>query len=208
MSQTNPGPTASRPYYVTTPIYYVNDRPHIGHCYTTTLADVAARAQRLIGRDVFFLTGTDEHADKVSKAAHERGKTPIEWADENAARFEDAFAFMRISNDDFVRTTEPRHKERASAYIKRLMKQGDIALGDYEGWYDVSQEEYVTESTAKENDFKSPVTGRPLEKRVEQNYFFDLPKHAEWLETRINSGELRIVPEARKNEVKIGRAHV
>ncbi|MEM1186056.1 MAG: methionine--tRNA ligase [Planctomycetota bacterium] len=201
MSQTNPGPTASRPYYITTPIYYVNDRPHIGHCYTTTLADVAARAQRLIGRDVFFLTGTDEHADKVSKAAHERGKTPIEWADENAARFKDAFAFMRISNDDFVRTTEPRHKERASAYIKRLMDQGDIALGDYEGWYDVSQEEYVTESTAKEHDFKSPVTGRPLEKRVEQNYFFDLPKYAEWLEARINSGELKIVPEARKNEV-------
>ena len=191
----------ARPYYITTPIYYVNDRPHIGHCYTTTMADVAARAQRLLGRDVFFLTGTDEHADKVSKAAHERGKTPIEWADENAARFEDAFAFMRISNDDFVRTTELRHKERASAYIKQLMDQGDIALGDYEGWYDPAQEEYVTESAAKEADFKSPVTGQPLEKRTEQNYFFDLPKYADWLTDRINSGALKIVPEARKNEV-------
>jgi len=197
MPQSNPG----RPYYITTPIYYVNDRPHIGHCYTTTMADVAARAQRLLGRDVFFLTGTDEHADKVSKAAHERGKTPIEWADENAARFREAFTFMRISNDDFVRTTEPRHALRASAYIKRLMDQGDIALGDYEGWYDPAQEEYVTESAAKESDFKSPVTGQPLEKRTEQNYFFDLPNYAGWLEARIDSGDLRILPEARKNEV-------
>ncbi|MEM7755046.1 MAG: methionine--tRNA ligase [Planctomycetota bacterium] len=201
MPDSNTGHGPGRPYYITTPIYYVNDRPHIGHCYTTTMADVAARAQRLLGRDVFFLTGTDEHADKVSKAAHDRGKTPIEWADENAARFEDAFAFMRISNDDFVRTTESRHKERASAYIKQLMDQGDIALGDYEGWYDPAQEEYVTESAAKESDFKSPVTGQPLEKRTEQNYFFDLPKYAEWLEERITSGALRILPEARKNEV-------
>ncbi len=201
-----------KPYYITTPIYYVNDRPHIGHCYTTLIADVAARAQRLIGRDVFFLTGTDEHAEKVSKTAAENGKTPYEWATINAERFKEAFAFMNFSNDDFVRTTEDRHKVKAVQYIQQLLDQGDIELGDYEGWYDPSQEEYLTEMVAKENDFKSPVTGKPLEKRVEQNYFFKLEKYEGSLREQIESGEIRVLPEARKNEVlgrlKQGLRHV
>ncbi len=201
-----------KPYYITTPIYYVNDRPHIGHCYTTLIADVAARAQRLIGRDVFFLTGTDEHAEKVSKTAAENGKTPYEWATINAERFKEAFAFMNFSNDDFVRTTEDRHKIKAVQYIQQLLDQGDIELGDYEGWYDPSQEEYLTEMVAKENDFKSPVTGKPLEKRVEQNYFFKLEKYEGSLREQIESGEIRVLPEARKNEVlgrlKQGLRHV
>lgn len=196
--------TNQKPYYITTPIYYVNDRPHIGHCYTTLIADVAARAQRLIGRDVFFLTGTDEHAEKVSKTAAENGKTPYEWATINAERFKDAFAFMNFSNDDFVRTTEDRHKTKAVEYIKQLLDQGDIELGDYEGWYDPSQEEYLTDMVAKEHDFKSPVTGRPLEKRVEQNYFFKLEKYEGWLREQIESGAIKVAPEARRNEV-LGR---
>ncbi|MEZ6319187.1 MAG: methionine--tRNA ligase [Phycisphaerales bacterium] len=199
--------TPTDPYYVTTPIYYVNDRPHIGHCYTTLIADLAARAQRLIGgpdRPVFFLTGTDEHAEKVSKSAAEHGKTPMAWATLNADRFKAAFAFMNFSNDDFVRTTEDRHTSRASAYIKKLLDQGDISLGDYSGWYDPSQEEYLTETTAKEHDYKSPVTGKPLEQRTEQNYFFDLPKHADWLREQIETDAIRVLPEARKNEV-LGR---
>jgi methionyl-tRNA synthetase len=196
--------TNQKPYYVTTPIYYVNDRPHIGHCYTTLIADVAARAQRLVGRDTFFLTGTDEHAEKVSKTAVENDKTPYEWATLNAERFREAFSFMNFSNDDFVRTTEDRHTSRASAYIKKLMEQGDIELGDYEGWYDPSQEEYLTETVAKEHDFKSPVTGRELEKRVEQNYFFRLDRYEDWLRSQIESGAIRILPEARKNET-LGR---
>ncbi len=193
-----------KPYYITTPIYYVNDRPHIGHCYTTLIADVAARAQRLIGRDVFFLTGTDEHAEKVSKTAAENEKTPYEWATINADRFKDAFGFMNFSHDDFVRTTEDRHTSKASAYIKQLLDQGDIELGDYEGWYDPSQEEYLTEMVAKENDYNSPVTGRPLEKRVEQNYFFRLDKYESWLLEQIESDSIRVMPQARKNEV-LGR---
>ncbi len=193
-----------RPYYITTPIYYVNDRPHIGHCYTTLIADVAARAQRLIGRDVFFLTGTDEHAEKVSKTAAENGKTPYEWATINAERFKDAFAFMNFSNDDFVRTTEQRHISKAVEYITRLKDQGIITLGDYEGWYDASQEEYLTDTVAQEHDFKSPVTGKPLEKRVEQNWFFDLPRYEPWLREQIEGGAIRVLPEARKNEV-LGR---
>ncbi len=189
------------PYYVTTPIYYVNDRPHIGHCYTTLIADVAARAHRLLGRDVFFLTGTDEHAEKVSAAAIERGLTPLEWATQNAERFREAFSFMGFSNDDFIRTTEARHKDKASAYIQRLVDSGDIELGDYEGWYDPSQEEYVTENTAREHDYMSPVTGKPLEKRVEQNYFFRLDRHEAWLREQIESGAISILPDARRNEV-------
>ena len=192
------------PYYITTPIYYVNDRPHIGHCYTTLIADVAARAQRLLGRDVFFLTGTDEHAEKVSKTAAENNKTPMEWATINAERFKAAFEFMNFSNDDFVRTTQDRHITKAVNYLTQLKDQGIVTLGDYEGWYDPSQEEYLTEMVAKENDFKSPVTGNPLEKRVEQNWFFDLPKYEPWLKEQIDSGALQILPEARKNEV-LGR---
>jgi len=192
------------PYYITTPIYYVNDRPHIGHCYTTLIADVAARAQRLVGRDVFFLTGTDEHAEKVSKTAAENNKTPYEWATINAERFKEAFAFMNFSNDDFVRTTEDRHIAKAIEYINTLKDQGIITLGDYEGWYDPSQEEYLTEMVAKESDYKSPVTGRPLEKRVEQNWFFDLPRYEPWLKEQIESGTIQVLPEARKNEV-LGR---
>ncbi len=202
----NPPSDASNqtPYYVTTPIYYVNDRPHIGHCYTTLIADVAARAQRLVGRDVFFLTGTDEHAEKVSKTAAENNKTPYEWATINADRFKAAFEFMNFSNDDFVRTTEDRHKDKASAYIKQLLDQGDIELGDYEGWYDPSQEEYLTEIVAKENNYNSPVTGKPLEKRVEQNYFFRLDNYQSWLEEQFANDTIQILPSARKNEV-LGR---
>lgn len=196
--------TNQKPYYITTPIYYVNDRPHIGHCYTTLIADVAARAQRLMGRDVFFLTGTDEHAEKVSKTAGENDKTPYEWATINAERFKDAFELMNFSNDDFVRTTEDRHKTKAVEYITKLMEQGDIELGDYEGWYDPSQEEYLTEMVAKESDYNSPVTGKPLEKRVEQNYFFKLDKHEDWLREQIESDAIRVLPDARKNEV-LGR---
>lgn len=199
--------TEQTPYYVTTPIYYVNDRPHIGHCYTTLLGDVAARFERLrrgSGKDVFFLTGTDEHAEKVVETATKRGLSPMEWATQNAEEFRKAFAFMGFSYDDFVRTTEPRHTGRASAYIARLMKSGDIELGDYEGWWDASQEEYLTETVAKEANFVSPVSGKPLERRKEQNYFFNLPRFAERLEKMISSDEIRVLPEARKNEV-LGR---
>ena len=194
-------------YYVTTPIYYVNDRPHIGHCYTTLLADVAARFQRLrLGRpqDVFCLTGTDEHAEKVVQSASDRGFTPLAWADRNAAEFRKAFDAMDFAYDDFVRTTEDRHKDRASAYIQKLVDSGDIELGDYEGWFDASQEEYVPENTAREHDYKSPVTGRPLEKRTEQNYFFRLDKYEDWLKEQIQSDAIRVLPGARKNEV-LGR---
>lgn len=191
-------------YYVSTPIYYVNDRPHIGHCYTTLLADVAARMSRLIGRSTFFLTGTDEHAEKVVLAAAERGLSPQEWADRNAIAFQDAFRELNFSNDDFIRTTEARHRHRVVEYIRRLQQTGDIHLGDYEGWWDASQEEYVPENAARSSDFKSPVTGRPLIRRTERNYFFRLSRYADRLLAHIEANPRFIAPDARRNEV-LGR---
>ncbi|MBX3379960.1 MAG: methionine--tRNA ligase [Phycisphaeraceae bacterium] len=200
--------------YITTPIYYVNDRPHIGHCYTTLLADVTARFYRLLkgstdtdtGRtpDVFFLTGTDEHADKVVTSAAAHSVTPIQWADQNAAEFKKAFAFMNCSNDDFIRTTEDRHTSKVLAYIRELQKKGDIYLGDYVGWFDESQEEYLTETAAKEANFVSPVTGKPLVKKVEKNYFFKLSAYQDKLKAHFDKNPTFVLPEARRNEV-LGR---
>lgn len=190
--------------YITTPIYYVNDRPHIGHCYTTLVADVLARFYRLAGDDVLLLTGTDEHAEKVIDRAREAGVGVREWADRNARAFREAFDFMGLSYDDFVRTSEDRHKTRASAYIQRLVDKGDIYLGDYVGWYDPGQEEYVTESVAKAHDFKSPVSGKPLEKRTEKNYFFRLSAYERALAEHIEAHAHFVRPEARRNEV-LGR---
>ncbi len=196
--------------YLTTPIYYVNDRPHIGHCYTTLVADAAARFERLaLGRpqDVFFLTGTDEHADKVVTSAAAHGVTPIQWADQNAAEFRKAFAFIGTTHDDFIRTTEERHKTKVGEYVRELQKRGAIYLGDYSGWWDESQEEYLTETVAKESKFgpyTSPVTGRALVNRTEKNYFFKLSAFEGALLKHIEAHPEFIQPEARRNEV-LGR---
>jgi methionyl-tRNA synthetase len=195
------------PYYLTTPIYYVNDRPHIGHCYTTLVADVAARFQRLLGREVFFLTGTDEHADKVVTSGAAAGCTPLEWADRNAAEFQKAFAFMGFTHDDFIRTTQDRHKTKVLEYVRALQASGDVYLGDYVGWYDQSQDEYLTETVAKDSPmgpYTSPVTGKPLVKRTEKNYFFRLSKYEARLKAHIDANPEFIQPAARRNEV-LGR---
>ena len=118
------------PAYITTPIYYVNDRPHIGHAYTTTLCDVWARAMRMDGRDVFFLTGTDEHGVKVEKSAKDRGITPQALADENSAEFRKVMGLFGLTNDDFIRTTEARHESQVKLFVEKLLKSGDIYLGD------------------------------------------------------------------------------
>lgn len=191
-------------YYVSTPIYYVNDRPHIGHVYTTTVADVMARYMRLKGKEVFFLTGTDEHATKVVEKAEENGVSPQEWADLNAGHFQAAFAELGLSNDDFIRTSEDRHKERVTRYVSQLMDSGDVYPGEYEGWYDPSQEEYVPDNKAREYEFKSPITGRDLVKKSEKNYFFRLSAYAEPLLAHIERNPEFIVPEARRNEL-VGR---
>ncbi|MGQ0628811.1 MAG: methionine--tRNA ligase [Phycisphaerales bacterium] len=194
-------------YYITTPIDYVNDRPHIGHCYTTVMADVAARYQRLFGRRVFFLTGTDEHADKVVTSGAEHGMGPLAWADRNAEEFRKAFGAMGFTHDDFIRTTQERHKTKVIEYVTKLQKHDDVYLGDYVGWYDQSQDEYLTETVARESPhgpFTSPVTGRPLAKKVEKNYFFRLSKYEARLRAHIDANPEFILPEARRNEV-LGR---
>jgi methionyl-tRNA synthetase len=200
-------PHSPNTFYVTTPIYYVNDRPHIGHVYTTTIADVLARYHRLAGDDVFFLTGVDEHAAKVVDAARERGLSAQQWADQNAAAFRDTFARLGISNNDFVRTSEDRHKSRVQEYVAALLKSGDVYAGQYEGWYDAGQEEYVTDSKAQETGFKSPINGKPLVRKAEKNYFFKLSAYREQLLALLERGEaihgqtFDVQPTARKNEI-------
>lgn len=188
-------------FYVTTPIYYVNDRPHIGHVYTTTIGDIAARYHRLCGDEVFFLTGTDEHAAKVVDAARERGLTPQQWADQNAAAFQETFQKLGISNDDFIRTSQDRHKTKVQQYVGELLKSGDVYLGEYEGWYDAGQEEYLPENKAKEYEFKSPINGKPLVRKKEKNYFFRLSKYAEPLLKKMEAEPKFVQPDARRNEV-------
>ncbi len=188
-------------FYITTPIYYVNDRPHIGHVYTTTIADIFARYHRLCGDEVFFLTGTDEHAAKVVDAAAERKLTAQQWADQNAQAFQEAFVKLGIASDDFIRTSQPRHKEKVREYVTELLKTGDVYLGEYEGWYDAGQEEYVTENKAKEYEFKSPVNGKPLVRKKEKNYFFRLSKYAGALLDLLDRQPDFVRPEIRRNEI-------
>lgn len=196
-------------FFITTPIYYVNDRPHIGHVYTTTIADIIARYHRLFGQDVFFLTGTDEHATKVVDSAKEHGVLPIELADRNAKAFQDTFKKLSITNDDFVRTTEGRHKDRVQKYIEELKKSGDVYLGEYEGWYDAGQEEYVSDSAAKDNNHISPINKKPLVRKKEKNYFFRLSAYQDRLRALLQGNEVdgqrfEVLPDARRNEV-LGR---
>jgi methionyl-tRNA synthetase len=133
------------PFYITTPIYYVNDEPHLGHAYTTILADVLARYARLQGRVTFFLTGTDEHGQKVHDAAQKRGISPQEQADEMVLRFKQTWERLHIQYDDFIRTTEPRHVRVVETVLQKLWDKGDIYLGEYEGWYCIPDERYWTE---------------------------------------------------------------
>src|SRR5262245_47685413 len=214
----SPPMDARAPWYVSTPIYYVNDRPHIGHCYTTIVADVAARFERLergvaapaapsesaAPAEVFFLTGTDEHADKVVTSAAAHQTTPQAWADRNAAEFVRAFAHMGVQNDDFIRTTEPRHKERVASYIKKMLASGVVYRGDYTGWYDVGQEEYLTETAPMDADYKSPINKQPLVKRTEPCYFFQLSKYGEPLQRHIEAHPEFVKPDSRRSEV-LGR---
>ncbi|MCE5279682.1 MAG: methionine--tRNA ligase [Planctomycetaceae bacterium] len=191
----------SKTYYVTTPIYYVNDVPHIGHSYTTIAADVLARFFRSQGRDVFFLTGTDEHGIKIVKAAAEKNMTPAELSDQVVVGFRQLWQDLNISNDDFIRTSEPRHEKRVQELISRLVAQDEIYPGKYEGWYDEGQEEFVTESTARDNQYKSAINGKPLVRYSETNYFFRLGKWVPKLIEHIEANPTFVQPDSRRNEV-------
>ncbi len=186
-------------FYVTTPIYYVNDLPHIGTAYTTVAADVTARYHRLKGEKVFFLTGTDEHGQHVQRAAERNGVTPQEWADRMVVHFTDAWKALNISNDFFIRTTAPRHAEVARDFIGRLYEQGDIYKDVYEGWYCVPDESFWLPSQLAEG--KCPQCGREVEMLSEENYFFRLSAYADRLVSHIEANPGFVRPEMRRNEV-------
>jgi methionyl-tRNA synthetase len=189
-----------RRFYVTTPIYYVNDVPHIGHAYTTVAGDVLTRWRRLWGDDVFYLTGTDEHGLKVQRAAEARGISPSTLVDETAKHFRETWDALDIAYDDFIRTTEPRHYAAVQQFLERIHAAGDIELGTYEGLYCVSCEAYYAEDELVDGNL-CPIHLRPVEHVVEENYFFKLSRYEERLLEHYRLHPEAVQPAARLNEV-------
>jgi methionyl-tRNA synthetase len=186
-------------FYITTPIYYVNDMPHIGHIYTTVMADALARYHRLKGNKVYFLTGTDEHGQKIEKAAHSQGIAPIELADRVVARYHDLWKLLDISHDDFIRTSQDRHKRGVAEIISRIAASGDIYKGEYEGWYDARDEAFVPDSQVK--DGIDTESGHTVERLSEESYFFRLSDFQARLLDWYRSNQDCIRPKSRYNEV-------
>jgi len=186
-------------YYITTPIYYVNDVPHIGHAYTTIAADTMARYKRARGFDVLFTTGTDEHGQKIAKSAEKMGIKPLELADRVVLKFKNLWPILNIKPDDFIRTTEKRHEQVVQKLFNKLYEKGDIYKGEYEGWYCVTCEAFWPESQVEGN--KCPDCGRPIEKFKEESYFFKMSKYQDRLLQHIKNHPDCIQPETRKNEI-------
>ncbi len=186
-------------FYITTPIYYVNDVPHIGHAYTTVAADILSRYNRLKGNEVFFLTGTDEHGQKVEKAAHEKGVTPKEHADAMVQNYKLLWKKLDIRNDAFIRTTDAEHLNTVQSVLNQLFEKGEIEKRPYSGWYCIPDERFWTEKEVE--DGKCPDCKRPVERISEENYFFLMSKYKERLIQYIEKNPSYILPETRKNEV-------
>jgi methionyl-tRNA synthetase len=202
-----------RTYYVTTPIYYISGNPHIGHAYTTIVADVLARTSRTF-RPTFFLTGTDEHGQKVANAAAAAGKTPQEWCDELVPRWKELFAAYHVEYDDFIRTTQPRHVEKVLRVFERLQASGDVYLGKYEGWYCVSDETFWLESKLVEG--RCPTCGREVQWISEDDWFFRLSayrdrllehftRHPEWVQPRSVYNEMMSILNEGLEDLSISR---
>jgi|WetSurMetagenome_2_1015567.scaffolds.fasta_scaffold00471_2 methionyl-tRNA synthetase len=192
-------PKKSNRFYVTTPIYYVNDIPHIGHAYTTIAADILSRHNRLMGRDVFFLTGTDEHGQKVEKAAKENGRSPKEHADLMVSNFRKSWKNLDISNDAFIRTTDEEHKKCVKELLQKLYDKGEIEKRSYTGMYCTPCERFWTDKDL--TDAKCPDCGRPVDNIEEENYFFLMSKYQQRLIDHIEQNPDYVLPETRKNEV-------
>ncbi len=186
-------------FYVTTPIYYVNDVPHLGTAYCTIGADILARYEKLRGKTVEFLTGTDEHGEKIQEAAAKKNMPPQEFTDEVSEKFKIAWKRLNISNTDFIRTTEERHKKVVTHYVEEALNKGAIYLGEYEGWYCVSDETFYT--AAQLVNSKCPACGRDVKKIKEENYFFKLTHFVKQLKEHIEKNPDFILPESKKNEV-------
>jgi methionyl-tRNA synthetase len=186
-------------FYVTTPIYYVNDVPHIGHAYTTVAGDVLTRWHRLLGEEVFYLTGTDEHGLKIQRAAEAKGVEPAELVQSIAGTFRDEWDALDIAYDDFIRTTEPRHHTAVKEFLQRIYDAGDIELGTYEGLYCVSCELYYSEDELVLGN--CPIHDRPVEHVTEENYFFKLSKYEDRLLEYYEAHPEAVQPDTRRNEV-------
>ena len=186
-------------FYITTPIYYPSDNLHIGHSYCTVAADAMARFKRLTGYDVMFLTGTDEHGQKIQRKAEEAGQSPKAFVDGIVANIQKLWTLMDIQYDDFIRTTEERHEKTVQKIFQKLYDQGDIYKSEYEGWYCSPCESFWTEQQLV--DGKCPDCGRPVEKVKEESYFFRLSKYADWLIDYINTHPDFIQPVSRRNEM-------
>ena len=186
-------------FYVTTPIYYVNDQPHIGHAYTSLAADVLARYYRTRGDHVMFLTGTDEHGQKVAQAASARNLTPKEHADSMMENFHALTVKLNLTNDGFIRTTDDEHKRIVQGLMQRLWDKGEIVRRTYNGWYCTPCERFWTEKDLHEGG--CPECSRPVEQIEEDNYFFLMSKYAGRLEQHIVDNPEFILPETRRNEV-------
>ena len=189
----------SRPFYVTTPIYYPNDVPHIGHAYTSVAADALARWRRLWGDDVAFLTGTDEHGLKIQRAADERGVDPQILVDETSAKFRELSPLLELTNTDFIRTTEPRHAQAVQAFLQAIYDHGDIELGTYEGLYCVACEAYYADDEVVNGN--CPIHERPVERVTEENYFFKLSRYEDRLLDHYSAHPEAVQPDGRRNEV-------
>lgn len=187
-------------YYITTPIYYPSAKLHIGHTYCTTIADCMARFKRLDGCDVFFLTGSDEHGQKIEQKAEEMGVTPIEYTNKIVAMFQELWKELNISNDDFIRTTEKRHEKVVQMLFQRAYDNGDIYKGKYEGWYCVPCESFWPENKLDENHI-CPDCGRPLQRVSEEAYFFKMSKYADRWMKYVEEHPDFIQPASRRNEM-------
>ncbi len=190
---------SNKHFYVCTSIAYVNADPHIGYALELTMADVLARSARQRGFETIFCTGTDEHGTKIYQAAAKAKLTPQQFTDEMSGRFRELQEMLSISNDRFIRTTDKAHEERAQIIWKNIDKD-DIYKSKYVGWYDVKEEEFVPEARADPARMK-PDHPQAYQKLEEENYFFKLSKYTERVKQAIESGELEIIPETRKNEI-------
>jgi methionyl-tRNA synthetase len=186
-------------FYITTPIYYVNDKPHIGHAYTTIAADVVARLHRQLGEDVFFLTGTDEHGAKIVAAAEKHGKSPKEFVDEISAKYSLTWDQLGIAPDKFIRTTDPEHEEAVKVFLEKLKASGKIYEGEYEGLYCVGHEAFIKESELVNG--LCPEHKTKPQKIKEKNWFFKLSDYQKDLEEKIANDEIIVRPQSRKNEI-------
>lgn len=189
----------SKPFYITTPLYYVNDKPHIGHAYTNILCDTFARFRKFMGQEVFFLTGTDEHGEKIDKTARQKGMDSKTFVDGMVPRFKDLWVKLDIHYDHFIRTTDEEHKKSVQVILEKLYKKGDIYLGNYRGWYCTPCESFWTKLQLAEG--KCPDCKRDVQEITEENYFFKLSQYQSWLVQYIESHPDFIFPVSRRNEI-------